>query len=87
MYVIYNVMYVCAFICANILYVYVYVYVYVCACTNSFNTQRSYLEGPVDFYVLIQGIHWGVEMAHWQFSDDVEQELWDVLGSNPALHP
>ena len=21
------------------------------------------------------------------FSDDDEQELWDVLGSNPALHP
>ena len=21
------------------------------------------------------------------FSDDAEQELWDVLGSNPALHP
>ena len=21
------------------------------------------------------------------FSDDAEQELWDVLGSNPALYP
>ena len=30
---------------------------------------------------------WGAGVAQWQFSDDVEQELWDVLGSNPALHP
>ena len=29
----------------------------------------------------------GVGVAQWQFSDDAEQELWDVLGSNPALHP
>ena len=26
-------------------------------------------------------------VAQWQFSDDAEQELWDVLASNPALHP
>ena len=26
-------------------------------------------------------------VAQWQFSDDTEQEIWDVLGSNPALHP
>ena len=25
--------------------------------------------------------------VQWQFSDDTEQELWDILGSNPALHP
>ena len=54
---------------------------------NSFNIRRSYLEGPADFCVLIQGINWGAEMAHWQFSDDAEQELWDVLGSNPAPAP
>ena len=29
----------------------------------------------------------GAGVAQWQFSDDAEQELWDVLGSNPALHP
>ena len=40
--------------------------------TNDFMTPRS---------------RWGAGVAQWQFSDDVEQELWDVLGSNPALHP
>ena len=29
----------------------------------------------------------GAGVAQWQFSDDAEQEIWDVLGSNPALHP
>ena len=29
----------------------------------------------------------GAGVAQWQFSDDAEQELWDVLGSNPALNP
>ena len=33
------------------------------------------------------GIVLGAGVAQWQFSDDAEQELWDVLGSNPALHP
>ena len=27
----------------------------------------------------------GTGVAQWQFSDDAEQELWDVLGSNPEL--
>ena len=30
---------------------------------------------------------WGAGVAQWQFSDDAKQELWDVVGSNPALHP
>ena len=32
-------------------------------------------------------LYWGAGVAQWQFSEDAEQELWDVLGSNPALHP
>ena len=30
---------------------------------------------------------WGAGWLSGSFSDDAEQELWDVLGSNPALHP
>ena len=26
-------------------------------------------------------------VAQWQFSDVAKQKLWDVLGSNPVLHP
>ena len=29
----------------------------------------------------------GAGVAQWQFSDDAEQEIWDVLGAIPALHP
>ena len=64
----------CAYLCnmqCQIYYTYMYnMYVYVCACMNSFNTWRTYLEVPADFCILIQGIHWGARLAHWQFSDD-----------------
>ena len=32
------------------------------------------------------GVYWVQGWLSGSFSDDAEQELWDVLGSNPALH-
>ena len=36
----------------------------------------------------MQGVGWdGCRGDSVAVSDDAEQELWEILGSNPALHP
>ena len=45
-------------------------------------TLECLIEGST-FYSAHEGCRGGSVAV----SDDVEQEVWDVLGSNPALHP
>ena len=43
---------------------------------------------PRDKHILTSHPHTIHNTTSWvAVSDDAEQELWDVLGSNPDLHP
>ena len=71
-------------------YMYLCVYVgllWVCVTMQHFTTPPSSLHSTSPPSSLHSTTPWGAGVTQWQFSDDAEQELWDVLGSNPALHP